>query len=100
MKFTLKLQIDSASELANFIQDLNWEIDMPFLDQLGSDKNLLQIIAENSETIDNLRNKIANYEKLIERISTVSTEELTPVADDEKPEEKTTVPEPKTQGDE
>lgn len=33
MKFTLKLQLDSASELATFIQDMNMEIDMPFLSE-------------------------------------------------------------------
>ena len=61
MKFTLKLQLDSTSELAQFIQDMNMEIDLPFLSQ-SSDIKILELTSkicnlldENSELHENIR---------------------------------------------
>jgi len=63
MKFTLKLQLDSAQELATFIQDMNMEIDLPFLD---TSKTNAQVLQNLTQTIVNYELKIQSIEKQLE----------------------------------
>ncbi len=63
MKFTLKLQLDSPSELAAFIQDMNMEIDMPFIETSMANEQVLQNL---TKTIVNYELKIHSLEKQLE----------------------------------
>lgn len=55
MKFTLKLQLDSPTELAKFIQDMNMEIDMPFLKDGENVISLSELILKKDNEIFALR---------------------------------------------
>lgn len=69
MKFTLKVTIDSASELATLIQDLNMEVDLPFINESGSpileefiiDRD--RRLSKQSETIESLITKFEELQK-------------------------------------
>ncbi|MFZ4547724.1 MAG: hypothetical protein ACOYN4_09830 [Bacteroidales bacterium] len=82
MKFTLKLQLDSAQELATFIQDMNMEIDMPFIESSMANEQFQQTL---SQTIVNYELKIQSLEKQLEYLANTTTAKLEKYLDENYP---------------
>jgi endogenous inhibitor of DNA gyrase (YacG/DUF329 family) len=106
MNFTLKLQINSADELAKFLRDIDMELDLPFLNPSdinspeGTIKELNQIIIDHSDIIHNLEKKLQDsqnsqmklFKGLLEAKQTIKDLKATP-----EPKAKETIPSPQAE---
>jgi predicted Zn-ribbon and HTH transcriptional regulator len=88
MKFTLKVQLDTASELARFIQDMNMEIDMPFLTNGVNETYFAEQMLEHEKIIKDLTNQVCiqynDITRLNAQLQNLSEVTLSPLVEETK----------------